>query len=278
MPSGSSKTTSKRSSSKNAEIEEMASAVLGNESSFSRALAQEELENIDDTEVMSKENSKRPKKSKTYYGDSPIKVPPSRSKSAPKLTPPEDGNYDTLFKKSKAKVATKRKATSIGKNKEILLSTDSDAENGTKSSKMKSTTTITRLSPLKGSPNSLRGGRVHTGDPCCECTVFINFAQMGSNGGLQKRHSHYCKGGCGLPIHGMCGVAESEDNQMNRVCTKCQSISSSVSKTALVKTKSNTVTKKRKPSMDEEVVDVTNDAPKEGKQKESTRRCENWIW
>ena len=46
MPSGYSKTTSKRGSSKKAEIEEMASAVLGNENSLSRALAQEELENI----------------------------------------------------------------------------------------------------------------------------------------------------------------------------------------------------------------------------------------
>ena len=41
MPSDSSKTKSKRGSSKNAEIDEMALAVNGNDFSFSRNLAQE---------------------------------------------------------------------------------------------------------------------------------------------------------------------------------------------------------------------------------------------
>ena len=58
MPLGSSKSKFKRGSSKNSEIEEMASAVHGNESSFSEALAQERLENVDEIEDMSKQDGK----------------------------------------------------------------------------------------------------------------------------------------------------------------------------------------------------------------------------
>jgi hypothetical protein len=84
------KTKSKRASSKNAEIEEMTSAVHGNESSFSRALEQERLENIDDIEDMSKQDGKRRRNQKTYYeiARSGLYSPQSLRNQHPSILPP----------------------------------------------------------------------------------------------------------------------------------------------------------------------------------------------
>ena len=101
----------------------MASAVQDNESSFSRVLAQEQLENIDDIEDMSKQDCKRRKIPKTYYGDSPIRyVFPSKStKSATKhSSPPEDVNVAEFFLKNQRQMRGRGRKTILEQTKTIV--------------------------------------------------------------------------------------------------------------------------------------------------------------
>lgn len=234
----------------------MISAVHGNESTLTEDIEGEKLQKADDNED-SFGRGARHKKTRTHYGD-------------------EEDDYMGHFqgKDNKSKKGNKGSKGSKGINSK-LLSSDGEEDKATPSTKKTSTT---RLSPLKGSPNKLRAGfsrQTSAGDPCCECLNFISFAKN------QTQHNHYCKGGCGMPMHGLCGMAQSEDQQMNRVCTKCQNKTNISSSNAMVNVQTSTIsntnistTKKRKEkiistteSTDGEEVIVTKDTQKEGQRK-----------
>jgi hypothetical protein len=262
MASGLLKSVSKRRSAKNGDIDDMTAAVHGNEDTLAKDIEEEKLREMDEVDDTFGRGSRR-KRTKTYYGDSGDE---------------KTGHFAAAKEKQKPK-GTKGKKNSIGTNIKILAN-EGDEDEAPPSAKKTSTS---RLSPLKGSPNKLRVARSPTsGDPCCECNVFISLA-MQQNGYVQAEHNHYCKGVCGKPMHGFCGVAQSEEQQMNRICTRCQNNDQKaiMNSTPSVQT-SNTIsatnvkTKKRKAEssqsteiQDGGVKNLTKDenTPKEGERK-----------